>query len=224
VVLAFGLAPENMRNILAAHMDGSSAHITTGLIGTRELLHELTNAGFVNKAYQILFRQEFPSWLYMINRGATTVWERWDGIRPDGTFQIPLMNSFNHPHLASVGDWLYRKVAGIECVSESPGFKSITIKPYPGGKMNDVKASHESIYGTIRSEWRTEEGRFKLLVEIPVNTTSEIWIPSTGNQLQVNGKPSWKEVNVRKEVSDYHFLIVKMGSGTWEFETDFKAK
>jgi alpha-L-rhamnosidase len=175
----------------------------------------------VEEAYRLLFYEEYPSWLNMVKRGATTVWERWDGIRPDGTFQKSQMNSFNHPALGSVGDWLYRYVAGIDLDAEIPGFKAMVIKPYPGGKMKNASATYESLYGKISSEWKIEGEKIRLKVEIPVNTTASIYLPSTGDQLMVNGQPSSQTKIEKDQVLNYHFLKIETGSGTWEFESDF---
>ena len=118
-------------------------HLTTGFLGTPDLCHVLTRYGYLDEAYKLLYRKDYPSWLYPVTQGATTIWERWDGQKPDGTFQNPGMNSFNHYAYGAVGDWLYRKVAGIDLDPEVPGFKSFIVKPHPGGEMNDVNASHD---------------------------------------------------------------------------------
>jgi len=177
----------------------------------------LTNYGYLDEAYKLLYRQEYPSWLYPVTRGATSIWERWDGQKPDGSFQDPASNSFNHYAYGAVGDWLYRKVAGIDI--GTPGFKSIIIKPHPGNKMNDVKASHESPYGSIRTHWEIRDAYFLLTVTIPVNTRATIHIPSTGEELVSGGMPL-SEV-IQKEGPGYKYLVVERGSGTWTFKSPF---
>ena len=224
IALSFGLIPEQRESAVASRLAANVnhyGHITSGLLGTKEICAVLTRHGYVEEAYRLLFYEEYPSWLNMVKRGATTVWERWDGIRPDGTFQKSQMNSFNHPALGSVGDWLYRYVSGIDLDAEIPGFKAIVIKPYPGGKMKNASASYESLYGKISSEWKIENEKIRLKVDIPVNTTASIYMPSTSDQMMVNGQPSSQPKIEKDQVLNYHFLKIEAGSGTWEFESDF---
>jgi len=220
VALSFGIIPVEQEEIAAKRLAEDVrrfGHLTTGFLGTPDLCHVLTNYGYLDEAYMLLYRQEYPSWLYPVTQGATTIWERWDGQKPDGSFQDPGMNSFNHYAYGAVGDWLYRKVAGMDI--GTPGFKSIIIKPHPGEKMNDVKASHESPYGTIRTQWEIKDERFHLTVTIPVNTRAKIHVPSTGDEL-ISGGRSVSGVN-QKEGPGYKYLVVERGSGTWTFESPF---
>jgi alpha-L-rhamnosidase len=199
----------------------SFGHLTTGFLGTPHILHILTRYGYLDEAYMLLYRTEYPSWLYMVTKGATTIWERWDGIKPDGTFSYSLMNSFALPDLGAAGNWLYRVVAGINPDPETTGFRHIIIKPHPGNEMNDVSSTHESMYGTIRSEWQIKRNVFTLRVSIPVNSTAEVFIPSTGNTLTMNGKSIESKEAPRVEGINYHFLQTRVGSGDYVFETEF---
>jgi alpha-L-rhamnosidase len=167
----------------------------------------------------LLYRTEYPSWLYPVTQGATTIWERWDGQKPDGSFQDPGMNSFNHYAYGAIGDWLYRRVAGIDPYPGEPGFRSFIIKPHPGGEMNDVKASYDSPYGKIRSEWRIEDGRFYLSATVPVNTRARIYIPGRGMELIEQGIPA--AAVMKEEGPGFSWFVVEKGSGTWNFETEF---
>jgi len=224
VALSFDVLTEDVKRIVAGRLAenvNSLNHIATGIMGTREIFLALTDYGYIGEAYKLLFRKEFPSWIYMVSMGGTTIWERWDGLRPDSTFQKPQMNSFNHPAFGSVGDWLYRKVAGIESGPEAPGFKSIAIKPFPGGEMKEVKASYESLYGTIRSEWKIEEGKFKLKVEIPVNTKAKVYVPSADQELTMNGMKLNLVKQLKAEGLSYHFNLMEVGSGLYEFESNY---
>ena len=222
VTLSFGLIPEELEQKAAKRLAddvNKFGHLTTGFLGTPDLCHVLTRYGYLEEAYKLVYRKQYPSWLYPVTQGATTIWERWDGQKPDGSFQNPGMNSFNHYAYGAVGDWLYRKVAGIDLDPREPGFKHFIIKPHPGGEMNDVKASHQSPYGTIASNWTNEEGRFKLTVTIPVNTKAMIYVPSTGQDLQVDGKiVNGTELS---EGPGYQYLLVEKGSGTHVFESSF---
>ncbi|MCJ7843201.1 glycoside hydrolase family 78 protein [Lederbergia sp. NSJ-179] len=153
----------------------SDYHLTTGFVGTPYLNHVLTENGMNDIAYTLLFQKDYPSWLYQITKGATTIWEHWDGIKEDGTFWSADMNSFNHYAYGAIGDWLYRKVAGIELNEEKPGFRQFTIKPYIGEGLEWAEANLESIYGPIRSYWKKDaSGNTRLEVTVPANTTATI--------------------------------------------------
>ncbi len=222
VALSFGVIPEELEEIAALRLAEDVrkfGHLTTGFLGTPDLCHVLTKYGYLDEAYMLLYRKKYPSWLYPVTQGATTIWERWDGQKPDGSFQDKGMNSFNHYAYGAVGDWLYRKVAGIDLDPVEPGFKSMVIKPYPGHTMNNVKASHESSYGTISSEWQIVDGKFQLTVSVPVNTEAEIYVPATGAKLVSGGEPV-SEIEM-VEGPGYNYLKLKRGSGTWSFESDF---
>jgi len=227
VALSFGLIPEELESTAARRLaDDVNAfgHLTTGFLGTPDLCHVLTKYGYLDEAYKLLYRKEYPSWLYPVTQGATTIWERWDGQKPDGTFQNPDMNSFNHYAYGAVGDWLYRKVAGIDLDPANPGFKAIIIKPHPGNEMNDVKASHESPYGTISSAWKIEDGKFHLTINIPVNTSATVYVPSNAETLEINGKAADNTEKVMAEGLDYHFLKIKKGSGKYTFVTSYNQQ
>ncbi len=170
----------------------------------------------MEEAYKLMYRQEYPSWLYMVNNGATTIWERWDCIDADGR---PGDNSYNHYPYGSVGDWLYKIVVGINPDPEFPGYKKTIIKPRPWGEMNNVSSSHESPYGTVSSEWQIEDDLMKLTVQIPVNTSAEIYIPATGSFLKVNGIQQ-KEIQIIDQAGfPYQFIHLTKGSGRYVFET-----
>jgi alpha-L-rhamnosidase len=224
VALSFGLVPDEMEAVAAKRLaDDVNAfeHLTTGFLGTPDLCHILTKYGYLKEAYMLLYRTGYPSWLYPVTQGATTIWERWDGQKPDGTFQNPGMNSFNHYAYGAVGDWLYRKVAGIDIDPAAPGFKSIIIKPHPGGDMNNVSASHDSPYGKVSSAWEIKEGNITLKVNVPVNTSATVFVPSTGNSLEMNGMPVPEMNSLPAEGVDYDYVEVKVGSGQYTFVSPY---
>jgi alpha-L-rhamnosidase len=128
--------------------------------------------GYTNLAYMLLEQTSPPSWLYPLSKGATTIWEKWDGIRPDGSFDT---SSLNHYAYGAVGDWLYRYIAGID--EAIPGYKRIRIAPHPGGDLTWVVASYRCPYGIIVSNWTVKNKRFRLNVEIPTHTTATIVLP-----------------------------------------------
>ncbi|HWH62816.1 MAG TPA: family 78 glycoside hydrolase catalytic domain, partial [Ginsengibacter sp.] len=137
LALNFDMLPESLRIQAAARLADNvksyNNHLTTGFLGTPYLCHVLTRFGYDSIAYKLLLQQTYPSWLYPVKMGATTIWERWDGIKPDSTFETPGMNSFNHYSYGAIGDWMYRSMAGIDTYEDGPGYKHIKIKPHIGG-------------------------------------------------------------------------------------------
>lgn len=182
LALQFGLLTEDLRELalerLVKDIGARGDRLSTGFLGVGYLLPALTDNGRSDTAYKLLTQEAFPSWMYSIKHGATTIWERWDGWTEEKGFQTPSMNSFNHYSLGSVGEWMFRYMAGIEADPEAPGFKHVIIKPKPGGNLSYVKASYESLYGLITVAWsRTEEGAFRLEVTVPANTSATIHMP-----------------------------------------------
>lgn len=144
-----------------------AGHLETGFVGTPYLLHALSDNGYAETAYDLLLRREYPSWLYPISKGATTVWEHWDGIKPDGTMWSTDMNSFNHYAYGAVADWMYGAAAGINSDPERPGFEHIIFRPVTDRRLDFVKASIDTRRGTVASEWRRENGRIKYIFTVP---------------------------------------------------------
>lgn len=144
-----------------------AGHLETGFVGTPYLLHALSDNGYAETAYDLLLRREYPSWLYPISKGATTVWEHWDGIKPDGTMWSTDMNSFNHYAYGAVADWMYGAAAGINSDPDRPGFEHIIFRPVTDRRLDFVKASIDTRRGTVASEWRHENGRIKYIFTVP---------------------------------------------------------
>ncbi|MGW7270973.1 alpha-L-rhamnosidase [Streptomyces sp. NPDC054864] len=151
-------------------------HLSTGFLGTPRLLPVLTSTGHTDVAYRLLVQKSFPSWGYQIDKGATTMWERWDSIKPDGSFQDAGMNSFNHYAYGSVGEWMYANIAGI--APADPGFRKILVRPRPGGGVTEAQSSFDALYGPVSTHWKTDADGFRLTVTLPANTTAEVWIPA----------------------------------------------
>lgn len=187
LALQFDMLPEELRaasaNRLVANIRDYGNHLTTGFLGTPYLCHVLTRFGHNDVAYDLLMQESYPSWLYPVKMGATTIWERWDGIKPDGSFQTPDMNSYNHYAYGAIGDWMYRTIAGINSVAEEPGYKSIIIAPKPGGKITNAAAELETPYGPVKSAWTLENGVLKLEVTIPTNTKAKVILPETTREI-----------------------------------------
>ena len=224
LALQFDMLPEALRQQAAARLTQNirdyGNHLTTGFLGTPYLCHVLSRFGHIDVAYRLLLQETYPSWLYPVKMGATTIWERWDGQKPDSTFQTPGMNSFNHYAYGAIGDWMYRVVAGIDTDESTPGYKKIKIMPHPGGKFTHVAADYKSDYGLISSHWKTDADRLILDVEIPPNTTARIFIPAEGVEgVMENNQAvaSVKEIKVIGKEGKY--VVVETGSGKYSFST-----
>lgn len=186
LALNFDLLPEEMRSSAAKRLVDNIAaygnHLTTGFLGTPYLCHVLTRFGYNDVAYKLLLQDTYPSWLYPVKKGATTIWERWDGIKQDGSFQNVGMNSFNHYAYGAIGDWMYKVVAGI---NPQVGYKHIEIAPKPGGGLTTASASYKTLYGEVKSAWSIAGGVIKVDVTIPCNTTATITLPGKNEKLAV---------------------------------------
>ncbi|HLG38397.1 MAG TPA: alpha-L-rhamnosidase C-terminal domain-containing protein, partial [Chitinophagaceae bacterium] len=193
-------------------------HLTTGFLGTPYLCHVLTRFGHTDLAYSLLLQETYPSWLYPVKMGATTIWERWNGIRPDSTFEPASMNSFNHYAYGAIGDWMYRVMTGIDTYEDGPGYKHIKIQPHIGGGFSFASANLQTYYGRLSSSWRTEGDNILMLVEIPVNTKATVYLPaSNADAVTEDGKllSAIKEVQV-KEIKD-GYVQLEIGSGVYHF-------
>jgi alpha-L-rhamnosidase len=164
-------------------------HLATGFIGTPRLLPALHDAGRDDVAYRLLLQDTYPSWLFQVKNGATTMWERWDGWTPETGFQSIGMNSFNHYAFGSVGEYLYRTVAGID--SDRPGFSHIVFQPTPGAGLTWARASFEAPSGRIESAWKTEAGKFSVDATFPPNTTATVRLPGRPPQECGSGVYHW---------------------------------
>jgi alpha-L-rhamnosidase len=203
---------------LADNIKSYGNHLTTGFLGTPYLCHVLTRFGYDSIAYKLLLQDTYPSWLYPVKMGATTIWERWDGIKPDSSFETPSMNSFNHYSYGAIGDWMYRIIAGIDTYADEPGFKHIRIMPHIGGNLNYANADLKTYYGTISSHWKLDNDKLQLDVEIPANTKATIYLPAKAiESIMESGKAlsASTEIQVRGKENDY--VITETGSGTYHF-------
>jgi alpha-L-rhamnosidase len=221
LALAFDLLPETLRARAAERLVGdvrAFKHITTGFLGTPVICHVLSDYGYLEEAFMLLNRKEYPSWLYPITKGATTIWERWDGIKPDGSFQDMGMNSFNHYAYGAIGEWLYRVVAGIEIDPQSPGYKHAIIQPHPGGGMTYAKAGHQSLYGTVASGWELKDRQLVVNVEIPANTTATVKLPrSRLEKVLESGQPLDAVKGILRSSQSGQNAVIEVGSGRYEF-------
>ena len=225
LALAFDLLPEDLIPKAAAFLAEDIkkfGHLTTGFVGTPLLCKTLSAHGYEDLAFMLLNRKEYPSWLYPVTQGATTIWERWDGQKPDGTFQDVGMNSFNHYAYGAIGEWLYRYVAGMDVDPEAPGYKHILLAPHPGGGLTNANAEFISLYGKIKSAWMLDGNDFVYEVTVPANTTATVTLPSTSAEdLKMNGKPLSASVKSSLKVSGKN-VSLNVGSGSYIFNYPIK--
>ncbi|WP_134089813.1 glycoside hydrolase family 78 protein [Olivibacter sp. XZL3] len=217
LALQFDMLPENLctqaAKRLADNIKSYDNHLTTGFLGTPYLCHVLSRYGYEELAYTLLMQRTYPSWLYPVLKGATTIWERWDGIKADGSFQNKDMNSFNHYAYGAIGDWMYQQIAGIQAPSETPGYKEFVIAPRPGGGLSFANASLETIYGKIVSNWKITGNEMQMMVEVPPNTTAKVLFPNA-----VENSVKDEKGNVMDNSA------VEIGSGKYSFTFALKAE
>lgn len=213
VALYFDLVPEKFRKKTADRLvellEKENGHLVTGFVGTPYFCHALSRNSHTGEAYGLLLKEDFPSWLYQIKMGATTVWEHWDGLKPDGTMWSPDMNSFNHYAYGAVGDWLYRVVLGMEIDEKDPGYHHSIISPKTGDALDYAEGSYESVYGTLRVRWEKGERTDlrKLEITIPHNTTAEIRLEEGACDIRAG------ELTFTPENGE---MTAHCGSGRWE--------
>jgi alpha-L-rhamnosidase len=211
VALYTKMAPQPLEPAMVSNLvkdiEARNWHLSTGFLGTPFLLFTLANHGRADVAYRLLLNETYPSWGYMLSKGATTWWERWNGDTGD-----PAMNSYNHYAFGSVMAWVYRYVAGIDTTLDGPGFHQIIIHPRLDSRLDQARGEYDSAYGKIVSDWRgTPEGPFSLQVTIPPNTAADVYLPVIANtQLIEDGQP----ITARQESGSY---VVQVGSGSYEF-------
>jgi alpha-L-rhamnosidase len=228
LALEFDLLPDALRATAAERLARdvrTRGHLTTGFLGTPYLCHVLSRYGYLKEAYLLLNRDQYPSWLYPVKQGATTIWERWDGEKPDGSFQDAGMNSFNHYAYGAIGDWMYRVVAGIEIDREAPGYKHILIQPQPGGGLTRARASHQTEYGRVSSGWQLKDGRIELTLEVPANTRATVRLPNAAaNAVTESGKALAAGDGIRSVSRDGNSAVVEVGSGRYVFAYSWNAQ
>jgi alpha-L-rhamnosidase len=211
LALHFDLLPEELRPLaadeLVADIERRDVRLSTGFVGAPYLPHVLGHHGHLDTAYALLFQKSWPSWLYSVTQGATTVWERWDGWTEDSGFQDPVMNSFNHYAYGSIGAWLYSVVAGIELDPAWPAYKHIILRPQPGGGLTQATGKLETPYGELVSQWTLADNTFEWTVVVPPNTTATVHLPvKEASEMTLDGqviKGSVHEV----EAGEYRFVM-----------------
>lgn len=224
LALQFDMLPNDLRqqaaDRLVQNIRQYDIHLTTGFLGTPYICHVLHRYGYTDLAFELLLQETYPSWLYPVTMGATTTWERWDGIQSDGTFQNPSMNSFNHYAYGAIGDWMYREISGIDVDGSGigVGYKKIKIKPNIGGGLTHASASLQTLYGEVISSWKKVNGELMLEVVVPVNTSAKVYVPADAVRKVKEGGvavTSVREVEVVGMEDGY--VVLKIGSGKYRF-------
>jgi alpha-L-rhamnosidase len=224
--LAFGLVPEQDRqrvidNLVHDIMITHNGHLTVGCPGLKWLMQVLTSVGHTDVAYTILTRTTRPSWGYMVSKGGTSIWERWDRDTRD-----PGMNAQSQTILAGyLGAWMYQTLGGIGYDSSRPGFKNSIMRPQPTGDLKWVNTSFTSLYGPIISNWKKDKGQFNWKVTIPANTTATIYIPTSDPASVKEGGQLVKGVKgIKYKGLDQGSVVYEIGSGTYEWTAAFDQK
>jgi len=220
LALNFNMLPEDLRDQAAKRLADNVAaygnHLTTGFLGTPYLCHVLSRFGYTDLAYTLLLQKTYPSWLYPVTMGATTIWERWDGQKPDSTFQAPGMNSFNHYAYGAIGDWMYRVMAGIDTYEDGVGYKHSMIKPHIGGGFTSVAASLETYYGKLSCAWQVKGSDLTMDIEIPANTTATVFVPADDEADILEGGKSLSMVkDIQVTGKEPGYIVLKVGSGKY---------
>jgi alpha-L-rhamnosidase len=227
--LYLGIVPEEnqkkvLENLILNIKDEHNGHLSTGILGTKALVEALPKYGREDVLYEIANKTTFPSWGYMISKGATTLWERWGGFR----YFNADMNSLNHIMFGCIDEFFYRDLAGIR--PETPGYKNIVIKPHVLNNLTWVKGSVNTIRGKISSEWKRDKNSFTLKVTIPVNSIAEIYMPKMGNSKVIiregrhtiwkDGKPVDEAPGILSSRGNQDYIIFETGSGNYNFHLE----
>jgi len=229
LALHFDLLPESARPAavekLVATIHRYNDHVATGFISTVPMMEELARAGHADLAYTLLLNRTIPSWGYMIDQGATTVWERWDGYvegRPGGGFQDAGMNSFSHYAIGSVGEWMYRHILGINPDDEHPGFRRFEVRPLVQGPLTWAHGSLRTIRGDIRVDWAVADGRVRLGLTVPPGSTARVIVPTADpSGVTEGGAPVAQAEGVRVVGTEKSpaGAMLEVASGSYQFES-----
>ncbi|MFC5468491.1 family 78 glycoside hydrolase catalytic domain [Cohnella suwonensis] len=223
LALLFDLVEDKVRARVASDLNDLIAdndyHLTTGFVGTPYLCFALSNNGYHDTAMRLLLQESYPGWLYSVSKGATTIWEHWDSIKPDGSFWSDDMNSFNHYAYGAIGNWMYRKVAGLDMDAAAPAFKKIRIEPLFGTQaMKHARTAHQSMYGRIESGWVVSGERIEVNVTIPANATAEVVLKgATLGGLTEDGRELASAAGITSSAEANGSVRLTVGSGTYRF-------
>jgi alpha-L-rhamnosidase len=225
MALKFDLLPDDLRPKAAEYLEedirAKGNHLSTGFVGVSYLLPVLTRAGKTDTAYKLLMQDTFPSWLFSVKHGATTIWERWDGWTPEKGFQDPGMNSFNHYSLGSCGEWLFDSAAGIGLDPANPGYRHVVVRPrVVASPFTWVKAHHDCLYGRIESDWTRDGANLTLNLTVPPNATATVYVPASDPQtVTEGGKPAAQSEGVKFVRAENGVAVYEVGAGAYAFRS-----
>lgn len=225
LALAFDLLDEPLRAKAAARLvadiEKRGGRLSTGFVGTKDLMLVLDKIGRNDVAYRLAQSTEFPSWGFSIRHGATSIWERWDGWTPERGFQDPGMNSFAHYAFGAVGQWMVEVIGGLR--SLAPGFARVQIRPIPGGTLRHGGAALDTPRGLVTSSWELRDGKFILKASVPPSMTAEVWIPeASAARVLESGKAAAQSAGVRFARSVAGASVFEVESGSYLFECSYK--
>ena len=209
--LHFGLAPEvhreKIRDQLLHLLKLNDMHLKTGFLGTPVLCRALSDNGAHDAAFTLFLQEDYPSWLYEVNMGATTIWERWNSINPDGRISGIGMNSMNHYSYGAVFEWVYRNVCGINPVESDPGFKSFELRPQPDKRLGEITAEFNSPMGLIKSAWKWDNENITYNFKVPFGAKAMLRVCAEGlAEATING--------IKVEVTD-GFITSELPAGEY---------
>jgi alpha-L-rhamnosidase len=222
VALYMNLVSERTRDRvitdLQSKLSQDNLHLKTGFVGTPYFCNVLSENGANKEAYTLLLNEDYPSWLYAVKLGATTIWERWNSVLPDGSISGTGMNSLNHYAYGSIVEWMYRYMCGINAVEETPGFKEIKLAPKPYGSIKSAKASFNSASGYIGSSWNiNKDGSLTFKFTIPFDTRAKVILPDAKvSEVKVNGQPIEKSEHISHQIGND--AVCEITNGTYLFE------
>ena len=220
LALAFDLLDTRSRlraqEYLVENIKSRDWRLSTGFVGTKDLMATLTAIGRPDAAYRLFTNDTFPSWGFSIKHGATSIWERWDGWTPDNGFQDPGMNSFAHYSFGAVAEWMFKTIGGID--TDGPGYRHIIIRPRPGGGLTFAKVRYESINGPIAADWQLNWGNLYLDVTVPANTIARVCVPASDpDGITEGGIPAHEAIGVEFLKMEEGAAVYRVGSGRYRF-------
>jgi alpha-L-rhamnosidase len=216
VDLVDGELAKQAAGYLVENIEARGGHLSTGFIGTKDLMLVLAKIGRNDVAYRLLHNDTFPSWGFSIKQGATSIWERWDGWTPEKGFQDPGMNSFAHYSFGAVYQWMVENIGGIR--EATPSYRTFVVAPQPGGKLNTARIGYDSVRGPIASAWTRDTNGLTLEVTVPANTTATVRLPAAdASAVTESGRPLAGAAGVGEVKAEAGVVSIPVGSGTYRF-------
>jgi alpha-L-rhamnosidase len=220
LALAYGLVDGEKAKLAAKYLveniESRDCHLSTGFVGTKDLMLALARIGRNDIAYRLIHNDTFPSWGFSIKHGATSIWERWDGWTPEKGFQDPGMNSFAHYSFGAVYQWMVENIGGIR--NDGPAYKKIVITPTPGGKLTSADIRYNCIRGRIESAWKKSGDKLTLNVTIPPNTTATVLVPAaSADAITESGKPLAKTAGAKFLRMEGDRAVLEVEAGSYRF-------